>query len=75
MKYYITFGEIHAHSVNGITFDKDCVAVIEAETREDAKEIAYESFLSQYCFMYNENQWDTDDMEYYRRGYLAVNQQ
>jgi hypothetical protein len=31
MKTYVTFGQDHAHAVNGKTFDKDCVAIIHSE--------------------------------------------
>lgn len=43
-KFYITFGQIHTHSVNGKTFDKDCLAEIEAETKEEAHKQAMETF-------------------------------
>ena len=35
MKTYVTFGFDHAHAINGKTFDKDCVAVIESESAEN----------------------------------------
>ncbi len=35
MKRYFTFGQAHRHEVNGVVFDKDCVAEIEAECPRD----------------------------------------
>ena len=29
MKTYVTFGQAHVHNINGVIFDKDCVAVVE----------------------------------------------
>jgi hypothetical protein len=44
MKVYFTFGQIHTHSVNGKTLDKNCVAVIEGETYEAAREKGMQLF-------------------------------
>lgn len=30
MKIFITFGQDHRHEIDGVVFDKDCVAVISA---------------------------------------------
>ena len=35
------FGQTHVHSINGKTFDKDCVAVIEAEDAHTGRELAH----------------------------------
>lgn len=37
-KFYFTFGQNHAHSVEGKTFDKDCVVEIEAESSGKARD-------------------------------------
>lgn len=43
-KYYVAFGQVHTHSVNGKTLDKDCVAVIEAADYASARARAFELF-------------------------------
>ncbi len=65
--FYITFGQIHTHSVNGKTFDKDCVAGIKAETRMDAHEKAMVIFKGVF------HQVNTEPhLEYYPRGIINV---
>lgn len=73
MKTYITFGQVHTHSVNGKKFDKDCVAVIHADSEADARVIAMGAFGIKWCFSYSEDQWDESKMEYFPRGYIEVN--
>ena len=58
MKVYITFGQGHAHSVSGKTFDKDSVAVIEAEDEGAGREKAFEYFGNKWCWSYSEDNWD-----------------
>ena len=69
-KYYVTFGQVHVHRVNGKTFDCDCVAVIEAETEKDAREKSFDYFGSAWCFIYNNI--EKLDMEYFPRGLMEV---
>jgi hypothetical protein len=72
MKTYVTFGQVHVHSVNGKTFDKDTVAVIESESPEKGREIAFETFGDKFCFEYPEAHWE-GKMEYFPKGYVNVN--
>ena len=69
MKWYITFGQIHAHSVNGKTFDKDCVAVINGETPEQCDKMAFDLFDGKF----HEHSDSVPPMEYYPRGFIEVN--
>lgn len=73
MKTYVTFGQIHTHSINGKTFDKDCVAVIECKDAKEGRERAFEYFDSKFCFEYPEDSFNHDDMKYYPRGLINVN--
>lgn len=68
MKFYITFGQAHAHSVAGRTFDKDCVAVIEAENYNDGHAKAFELFDRKWCFI----DWQLPDMTFFPRGVIEV---
>jgi len=67
-KFYITFGQIHVHSIEGKTFDKDCVAEIEAKTKNEAHDKAMEIFKEQFCFVNDE-----PHLEYYPRGIIKLN--
>ena len=55
MKVCITFGQIHVHSVNGKTFDKDCVAVIECEDYTDGRNKAFEYFDDKFHMCYGKD--------------------
>jgi len=75
-KYYITFGQKHAHRVNGYTFDKDSVGIIKANDEEKARNIAFELFGGEFFTTYPESSWDEDEqMQFFPRGYLPVNYQ
>ena len=73
MKTYVTFGQVHAHSVNGKTFDRDCVAVIECDSEDHGRDLAFEFFGPKFCFEWPEDKFDMKDMEYYSRGLIEVN--
>lgn len=70
-KFYITFGQIHTHRINGKTFDRDCVAEVEAETEEAARGIFYPKF----CFSYKESEFISKKdkmMNYFPRGVIPL---
>lgn len=73
MKIYITFGQIHVHSVNGKTFDKDCVAVIEAESEIAGRAKAFEYFKKEWHQSCTEDGMNKEMMSYFPRGLMPVN--
>lgn len=66
--YYLTFGQAHAHAVEGKTFDRDCVAVVKAATYEDARKTAFETFVREWCMIDEE----LPDLAYYPRGLIEL---
>lgn len=68
MKTFVTFGQDHVHNINGVIFDKDCVAVVEGD-----REKVFEIFGAKFCFEYPEAYWDDAKMSYFPRGYINVN--
>ena len=72
MKTYVTFGQIHTHSVNGITFDKDCVAVIEADTASAGRDKAFSLFGRKFCTTYTDATYVESIMKHFPRGYIEV---
>ena len=73
MKTYVTFGQIHTHSINGQIFDKDCVAVIHARTPQAGRNKAFEIFSTRFSFEYSEDEFNMDWMKHYPRGFIEVN--
>lgn len=71
-KIHVTFGQVHAHSVNGRTFDKDCVAVISCESEKEGRAKAFEYFGQQFCFTYFDTDWSDDKLAYFPRGLMEV---
>ena len=67
MKTYVTFGQTHIHSVNGKTFDKDCVAVVDG-----GRDKVFEIFGPKFGFEYSEDEWNEEAMKYFPRGYITV---
>lgn len=63
-KFYFTFGQSHAHSVGGFTYDKDVVVEIEAKTSNDARQEMFETFGRKWSMQYD----DLPDMTLFRRG-------
>ena len=68
MKVYITFGQVHTHSVNGKTLDKDSVAIIEADSIGDGREKAMEMFDG----VFHRALGKAPDMSYFPRGFIAI---
>ena len=65
---YITFGQVHAHSINGKTLDKDCVATFEANSLEDGYNKAMKIFNQQFHHCTKE----LPDLYYYPRGIIKI---
>lgn len=72
-KTYVTFGQIHTHSVNGKTLDKDTIAVINCSNEEQGRTTAFELFGPKFGTSYFDKQWNKDNMKYFPKGYVEVN--
>ena len=70
-KYYITFWQDHAHSINWKTFDKNCVGVIKAENYNEARKIAFNLTNGVFAFSYSD--LDKVWLEYYPRWLIEMN--
>jgi len=68
MKTYVTFGFDHKHTINGFTFDKDSVAVVEGEDASDARDNAFKAFGPKFCMEYSEDYFEPKSMKYFPRG-------
>ena len=62
---YFTFGQNHAHAIDGFTYDKDIVVKI---TAEDPRAKMVEVFGQKWAFEYNER----PDMSFYPRGIKEI---
>ncbi|KKN23553.1 hypothetical protein LCGC14_0903680 [marine sediment metagenome] len=72
MKIYVTFGQEHTHTVNGITLDKDCVTVIEGNTYKECRNKAFEMFDGVFATVYLEKEVDEEFMRFFPRGFIEV---
>ena len=77
-KIYVTFGQNHAHAVNGVTFDKDSVACIECTDQAHGRELAFELFGPKFGFTYSSEDFaaaceDRNLMYYLPRGVMDAN--
>ena len=68
MKFYVSFGQGHTHSINGITLDKDCIVELERASRKEAHEDAMEMFNAQFFTVYIE----LPDMSFFPRGIIKL---
>ena len=68
MKFYVSFGQAHVHSINGHTIDKDCIVEIESDSREKAHRKVMDMFDGVFCFLHN----DMPDMSYFPRGIIKL---
>ena len=71
MKLYISFGQGHVHTINGLTFDKDCIAVIEGEDYQECRSKAFKYFGGKFCLSYSEEDL-LGKMHYFPRGFINV---
>lgn len=71
-KFYVTFGQVHTHSVNGKTFDKDCVAEIQAENEAKARDKTFDSFGNKWHQCINEEEKTEAFMEFFPRGIIPL---
>ena len=72
-RYYITFGQVHTHSHNGKTLDKDCVGVINAKDHSEARELAFKWFGPKFATTYEEEDIDETFMFLFPRGLIELN--
>lgn len=68
MKTFVTFGQGHVHFIDGKTFDKDCVAVVNGDRKK-----VFDIFGPKFCFEHPEDHWDESNLKYFPRGYIEVN--
>jgi hypothetical protein len=68
-KFYFTFGQSHAHSVGGTTYDKDCVIEITAENEDEARDKMFDTFGSKWSMAYGET---PPKMGYFPRGIIPL---
>lgn len=72
MKTYITFGQVHTHSINGITLDKDSIAAIEHDKEESGHKIAMVIFDTKFHQAVKEESLTEDFLSYFPRGVIEI---
>ena len=71
-KFYITFGQVHTHSVNGKTFDKDCICEIEAMSNGEAHSKAMHCFDGVFHQCVDESRVDEEFLNFFPRGIIPL---
>jgi len=66
--HYFTFGQIHTHSFNGKTLDKDFVVEIQQEREGQARKRMFELFGQKWASEYDKK----PDMEYFPKGIIKI---
>jgi len=69
MTTYVTFGQDHKHVIDGVTFDKNCVALFYSNTEKQGHDKAFKYFGTKfYCdyFKY------PPDMSHFPTGFVRV---
>lgn len=67
-KFWILFGQIHKHSINGLAIDKDCILEVKAATRREAHENAMEMFDKKFFTVYDK----LPNMKHFPRGVIKL---
>jgi hypothetical protein len=70
-KFYVSFGQVHAHRVNGQTFDCDVLCEIDAEDYAEAREQAHMVFGGAWSMLYDATE-RPDIQHYFPRGVLPL---
>lgn len=68
MKFYISFGQIHIHLINGHAIDKDCLVELEAGSRLEARMRTMVWFKGIYHNVYDK----LPDMSFFPRGVIKL---
>lgn len=72
-KHYVTFGQAHAHRVNGITLDCDCIAYYEADSWREGRDKAFEYFGDKFMTDYHgEKEIEKIQFHYFPRGVIKI---
>ncbi len=66
--FYFSFGQAHAHRVNGKTFDCNSLVEIKAKDSGQARDIMFENFGPKWSMQYN----NLPDMDYFPRGVIPL---
>lgn len=69
MKFYISFGQVHAHSIEGRTYDKDSLMCVEAGSEIIARIGVNQLTGGKWCGIYTENDLP-DTLHYFPRGII-----
>lgn len=74
-KVYVSFGQVHTHSVNGKTFDKDTIAVIRCSNYHDGRAKAFDYFNGIFHNCWSEEEWGdgSGKLEWFPKGLVPVN--
>lgn len=72
-KYYITFGQAHKHNHNNLFLNKDIIGVINANSEQEARALAFKWFGDKFATTYHQQDIDTFFVGLFPRGFVELN--
>lgn len=72
MKHFVTMGQEHVHSIDGMTIDKDTVVRFDVATVGGGRRKAFDYFGQRFSMEYSEKEWNEDYMDHYPGGYVDL---
>ena len=70
-KFYISFGQIHVHSLNGVTLDKDCLLEVKAKDLAEARQKVFDSIGNKWHTSYTEAE-AMKSLSFFPRGIIKA---
>lgn len=70
MKFWLTFGQSHTHSHNGITLDKNCICEFNAADGPSANLIVKKYFGNKYSMLHDTH--PQSSVQFYPRGIIQI---
>lgn len=71
-RHFVTLGQKHAHRINGITVDCDCVVEYEAKNASEGREKAFKYFGDQFFTNYHDEEFNKEDLIYFPKGFVKI---
>ena len=70
--HIVTFGQTHTHSIDGKTFDKDCLAMYNCDNYGQGRKIAFKLFGDKFGTSYCDHEFKIDQLRYFPRGIIPI---
>lgn len=69
---YVSFGQVHKHTIDGKRLDKDTIAKITHSSHENGADIAYRLFKNKYSQEFSQEAWSDDMLRHFPKGLVDI---